>query len=665
MESSRESGDGQQNGASSEVHPPEESMSTRAPRLQGSNRMNIDDDILMKAEEEDEGEHNGRAALNLSFGGSRAIEYDFLTIEPNTSIRGSPRGSRRSNNCEGEEEIGKSILAPENSDKLFQGNEEEEHNSERSKSHHGTDRSKNDDDHKPLLGGDDSSSGYSDIVEVDGYQPPANDYGSNKSSFQQENVIFTNASDEPITIGGSLTMEGSNSKKKRSNVDSRDKRYSSFSEFSSASSYLNDISVSTLNPSDFSENYSPNKAPQNSTQSKRNQPVKQVYTPNVNKSRRSNGTPNRQNSSRRSTASKSNSTVNYLQVMPPLPSQQKTAKKPLYTPPVHEEVPEPTEEQLKLMERAMQGEEILDLQPEEYDDLIIQMQQARKQRASDHKYKDGQKLNNALTLVKNCQLKVMKEKRQKEAEQEFNEKYEKFLADFQAFDDETSQLKEDLNQRIEEQRQAMVDNHAQQKKELEEHWTTPNKMRMYNRASNSLGVLKKKHKLLLTQARFNEAEAIDQIIKQRLKEEEVINHEHHQADFDMALGLLQAKQKDEMVFFEENAKVQVQKLTQSRARLRVGWENQKKRYEARQQLVKDSDKLWNSEQFQRRDLANTKMMMRPTQPLGRITAKDIPDLDLPILELPPLNFRDPPPKTKKRSSRSSRSSAASKKEENI
>ena len=120
-------------------------------------------------------------------------------------------------------------------------------------------------------------------------------------------------------------MEGSNSKKKRSNVDSRDKRYSSFSEFSSASSYLNDISVSTLNPSDFSENYSPNKAPQNSTQSKRNQPVKQVYTPNVNKSRRSNGTPNRQNSSRRSTASKSNSTVNYLQVMPPLPSQQKTA----------------------------------------------------------------------------------------------------------------------------------------------------------------------------------------------------------------------------------------------------------------------------------------------------------------------------------------------------
>ncbi|OHS94982.1 hypothetical protein TRFO_38792 [Tritrichomonas foetus] len=744
------------NAQQDEIHPPENRDSfDRAPRNQSSNIP-----VQNSMENDDNETHcidfnREPHRFNFAMSGSRAIQNNSLSIDPNPNIRGSPRVSRRSEpifdqNQENEEDgnnIQDDLLlnnvsaltnqeepGEDQENKGDSGNEPnkaESQNESKSENHESENENKKNEsenieseNHKSetesnksesekndkenendnnLINNESestmkddeekkseiehqnennnieantyqpksilfesSSSGYSDELPVDGF---TQQYGSQRSSStrqkRSEEIIISSQDNETIKIDGNSLKDSprSNYQPQTSPV-SRRRQYGldSLSSFSNADSSAlstdtDDISVSTLNPSDFSENFAPNalnsseqrygsKQPQTPTANRNLNSTKNSYNKsNINTPRSARSTrSNRGNNLNNSKASQPQVPI----LMPPLRVQTKSARKPRYVPPVREEVPEPTQSQLKLMERFMNGESVTDLQPEEYDEIILQLQEARKKRASDHKYKDGQKINNALNLAKNCQLKNQKESRQKEATAEFNEKFEKFKADFQQYDDETVRMKEELKQRLEEQRNNIVESHTFQKKELEEHWTSPTKMRMYNRASNTLAILKKKHKLLLTQARFTEAEEVDQLIKQKIKDEEIIHHEHHQADFDMALSILQAKQKEELNFFDESAQIQIQKLNQNRARLRVGWENQMKRYETRQELLKDSDKLWNAEQFQRRDNANAKMMMRPTQPLGRITAKDIPDQDVPILELPPLNLRENTPKKKKR-----------------
>ncbi|KAK8885914.1 hypothetical protein M9Y10_041372 [Tritrichomonas musculus] len=634
-----------------EVHPPQDgSQPSRAPRnhndsgtvLTLSNSVSQHQPFTQNTSEE-----NSQQSLDISntamalftFGGSRDLAHDSLTIEPDTTIHGSPR-------------------------KVF--------------------------------GDFSDTSGYSDPIG-DEDDENLNQKRKNKNAKGQT----ANRAQSTRQARNSKDAKGKLSKTQKSNKNtnqtsptSRRKQYddknkshallgsssSSISDSSGTSVPTSEISVSTLNPSDFSENFPPDMqaiispryqnqnqqitkpTTQDTAQSARSvrpntnskyppvvkvkQPVSGTKNKSFNNSRPAPPTRRRQQNSNSNTQSTLNTTANTS-------ASVSRRRRPLYLPPIKEDIPEPTEEMKKLMDRAINKDKLDDLQDSDYEDLIFNLQQERRRKASDRSFSMGEKINEALKYVKSCQLKYQKAERLKVATAEYNKEFEQLKALIQEFDDETQKEKEELKLAIQDQRNQIIENHKYQISELREHWTSPNKVRMYNHASNDLTAMKKKRKFLLMQARFNEASEVDHSIKEKKKNEEAFNQESYQQGFDAALKNLLEKQKEELNFFDENSKIQIEKLIQRREKRRVSFNNQLKRFEARAELLKDADKLWNSEQFSRRDNMNTKMMMgaRAGQPSGRILANDVQeteDGDNAVLDLAPLDFREKTEKKKEK-----------------
>lgn len=622
-----------------EVHPPEDGSSpNRAPRshhksgaiLSLSNPVAQDQPFTYNnvEEEEEEGDYHSIDFANtamalFSFSGSRVLAHDSITIEPDTSIHGSPKGT----------------LAR----KFFED-----------------------------LG---STSGYSDPIadDEDDVRPNKKKNAKGTSNKTQSTKQARNKNDNKK---GNYQQKNqkSNTKKTHNFGDSS----GSLSEDSSIASVpTSEISVSTLNPSDYSENFTPEMQNVLSPRFQNQPQVSKPITKNPSTSQSARGIrPNnskggaqivkivppgraaqsksinsssrpsrrRQQNGNTNTQSSLNTTMNST-------ASTSRRRRPMYLPPIKEEIPEPTEEMKKLIERAINKDKFEDIQDSEFDDLISALQQERRRKASDRSFSMGSKINDALKYVKDCQLKRQKAERLKEATAEYNQQFEQLKNLIQDYDNETQKQKEELKEIQNGQRQDIIENHKSQIDKLREYWTSTNKVRMYNHASNSLTALKKKRKLLLMQARFNEAQEVDQLIKEKKKEEEVFNHENYQQGYDASLKNLLDKQKDELNFFDENAKIQLDKLIQKRQRLRIGYDNQLKRFQARAELLKDADKLWNSEQFSRRDTMNTKMMMSKAGPSGRINASDVQegeDGDNETLELPPLDFREKTEKKKEK-----------------
>lgn len=627
-----------------EVHPPDdESSPKRAPRnynnsgtiLSVSNPVTQQQPFTNNNDYDEESYHEldfvNTATALFSFSGSRVLAHDSLSIEPDASIHGTPR-------------------------KLFEN-----------------------------FG---SSSGYSDPIgenEEDGKSNKKRNAKGTGNTAQSNRQARNKNEKGGASKNQKYQKNQANAASRRKQNDGNTKKASqallgsssgSISESSSISSIpTSEISVSTLNPSDYSENFTPDMqnvlAPRFSNQPQVSKPIPKnsnnktsqsarglrtssnsklpqaniqkvkIVPPNRASQNKSINTrpspPSRRRQQNGNTQSSLNSTMNST-------ASSSRRRRPIYLPPIKEEIPEPTEEMKKLIERAINKDKLDDLQTYEYEELISSLQQERRRKASDRSFAMGSKLNDALKYVKDCQLKWQKAERLKEATAEYNEQFEQLKNQIQEFDNETQKEKEDLKELQNQQKQDIIDNHKAQIDKLKEYWTSTNKVRMYNHASNSLTALKKKRKLLLMQARFNEAQEVDQLIKQKKKEEEVSNHDNYQQGYDASLRNLLEKQKSELEFFDETAKIQLDKLNQKRQRQRVAYDNQLKRFEARAELLKDADKLWNSEQFSRRENANTKiMMMSKTGPSGRINATDVQegeDGDNETLELPPLDFRD-------------------------
>lgn len=582
-----------------EIHPPTSDTPLKSPR--NVNNPSADTD------------NNGKSFF--SFAGSHAM--DTISIEPDESIHGSPLGTfSRINKLFGSDSSGYS--------EPITGDDDVNSTPKKSKKHSKT--------HQNEVGGSDKQN-------------------LSKSHHRANGKVSSN----------------------NKNLSQTDQNHRSILSTSSSSSDLDSIStsqisVSTLNPSDFSENFSPSMSavignrhqqPQNAPNNSSNQnSLRDSRNISSQRSPRNNSRYNQGNipivriqpqSSRnlQSISQRSNRA-------PPSRRRQSNAensprstagsrRRPLYLPPIPEEIPEPSDSMKSLIKKAMNNEKLDDLQDSEYTELIVSLQQERRRRASDRNYKDGQKLNDAIKNVKAIQLKCQKQARVQLATEKYNERFQKLQADIQAFDEETQKLKEELIETQQEQKQQLLDRQQEQLDKLKEQWTSTNKVRMYNHASNNITTLQKRQKLLLMQARFAEAEELENIINQKMKEEQTANHENHQHGYDSSVKLLQEKHQGELDFFEETSKIQLQKFQQKRDRLRIGYNNQLKRCEAQAELLKDPDKLWNLEQFQRKDMCS---MMASVQPSGQIKATDIIVTEKFILDLPELTFKDKTEKPK-------------------
>ena len=291
----------------------------------------------------------------------------------------------------------------------------------------------------------------------------------------------------------------------------------------------------------------------------------------------------------------------------------------------------------KMRARALKEESLTGASVEQLEDLLFMLSQERKQLAAEHNYREGIRYNRAIDYVTRLYDQERKSVVQQAASATLKAEEKQFNEEFDSFDKNTDRMIRELADQQRERRRALQEAHQKELDDLDLRWKAPKKQRMYNRASNQVTSLRMQHAFMLTQCRFDDAQAMAQIINERTTHERNESHFIMQHDFDESLKKVQARQADELDFFNESTRLQMEKLKQDRARLRVGFENRAKKFEARDGIVSDPDKLWNRTRNQRIQ-ANSRRRVA-TLPSTKMTRRDIRDSDVAILDLPPLDNR--------------------------
>lgn len=303
----------------------------------------------------------------------------------------------------------------------------------------------------------------------------------------------------------------------------------------------------------------------------------------------------------------------------------------------------------KLKEKAMKLENLgPNITLDQYEELLYCLTEERKSLATNHKYREGARLNNAVEFVEQAFLKAKKTEMQKGSMETFEKGEKDFNDKFEDYDKKTEQMKKDLLDKQKRQRDTLNAVHQKELDDFDAHWKSPAKQRLYNRASPQLTSMRRQLAFMLVDCRFKDAEEVRAIVDRRTQFEEKENHMLMQHDFDEALKKLKAKQALETESFEEKAEVEREKLKQDRAKQRVGWENRAKKIAAKGEVVKDMDRLWNHEKNQRiANLSKTCASVAASLPSTKLTRKDIADQEMVVLTLPPLNNRRAAPKSRK------------------
>jgi hypothetical protein len=282
--------------------------------------------------------------------------------------------------------------------------------------------------------------------------------------------------------------------------------------------------------------------------------------------------------------------------------------------------------------------------------LLLLFAGERKRIAAEHRYREGEKYNGVVVHVDACFADARKRNRQQAEQATLKAAEDDCRADTDGFDRETKRLERELREHQRTQRESLVAAHARELDELEEHWRSPAKFRLYNRPSNRIITLRRQHALLLVQCRFRDAEEVHRMIDDETRNEEAESHRGMQVDYDAALKMVLARQEEEVAVFDDRAGVQVQKFLQDRAIERRVYENRGKKIAAKEEIAADAEKLWIHEQG-KRSQAIVGNIGRPLMPSAKLARKDIKDADVAILNLPPLSSRRKNPKKEKRAKR--------------
>ena len=274
----------------------------------------------------------------------------------------------------------------------------------------------------------------------------------------------------------------------------------------------------------------------------------------------------------------------------------------------------------------------------EYECLKNEISIKRTKLASRHEYEEANKYQKALEFVSKSELNIQQYEMYAIMNQEVKEKEMNFKSSLVQFDNETKNLREELENKIMKERMELERRHKQDLDDFEMRWNGQEKNRLYNRPSNVLSALRRQLNFMLTQCRFDEAKEVQKQIDERERFEEDENYLQMQHDFNEALKKLKAKQNSEARFFEEKAHLRVVTFEQKRQRLRVGFENRAKKIKTQKNKVSDPEKAWRVTQNRRIEDGALLKKVTPSQAaISRISRNDIFEKEVVKLSLPPLS----------------------------
>lgn len=302
----------------------------------------------------------------------------------------------------------------------------------------------------------------------------------------------------------------------------------------------------------------------------------------------------------------------------------------------------PTDEENALIKRILKGETI-NFNPNDpntidlINNLIIHLQQLRKQKAIERNYRDGLRLNRAITTLEQQRSDILTKMNQSETMRHLNNEYEEFKKRKEKFENETAQMVNKLKSKQNEQKENMQKLHDEKEQKLFQDWTQGKQIKMYNRSSNELTSLRRQHAFLLVQNRFEEAQKIGQEIEQKQNEELMNSHEEHQKDYDTAYDMLYEKNKEEDEFFENKCAIEMASLMQKRNKEKRALENKEKWFIQKKKEIAESDKN-NSPKTSPRNSGMTPYR-KPLMPSSKMTRKELGGSDVAIFQLPQITNR--------------------------
>lgn len=294
------------------------------------------------------------------------------------------------------------------------------------------------------------------------------------------------------------------------------------------------------------------------------------------------------------------------------------------------------EEVKRIKKAAMEHKKLPNMNEETCNAVLDSLVEERRQMALAKRFKDGNKITQAIDYINESRTELRKNQLQQEARQNYEQELEDFKAARDNFDAETKRLLDELDAQLKEQAEKQRVDHQTELQKHQELWQSEQKIRQYNRPSSNLTIMRKQLHLLLAQCRFDEAEALQKLVDERTATEEDAAYRTMQHAFDEATKKLLAKQQAEEDFLKTSSEVQKRNLLQRRANLRRQIENKEKRIEKRGAETDDKEKLWNKAQVQRLEEITSRPRAATARRSLSISRDDIADKDMKILKLPPL-----------------------------
>lgn len=299
-------------------------------------------------------------------------------------------------------------------------------------------------------------------------------------------------------------------------------------------------------------------------------------------------------------------------------------------------VPEITEEINNYKELALKNKLPLNLTQGTYDDIIYALASDRKTLASQHKFEKSDKLNDAISYVKECQLQAAKNDLVRKEQEANQEKNQEILKELEKFDADSKRL---LGELLANEKKLRADLEQQHEKEITDNenlWTSDAKIKLYNAPTTSLTTLKKQINQLTLQCRFKEASVVTKEYQKQKAREEKESFALMQHDYDECLTKILDRHKEELQAFDAQTDIRVKHFEVTRGKERKQIENKLFINKNAAETIQDPEKLWAKTNIQRQQKNDG-----PLNASTKITKKDILDPDFELLTLPPLDLKRP------------------------
>lgn len=245
------------------------------------------------------------------------------------------------------------------------------------------------------------------------------------------------------------------------------------------------------------------------------------------------------------------------------------------------------DEVLRIIRNSLAGKPIVGYDSKTYllalEGLLDKRQVAQDKR----RIREGVKINKAIRAVEDAMGKVSDKETDDQFDTELQRQIEELEGDMRVYDLETKKMIQEFYQKKQKAKQLIIDSQNDDLLDLQEHWSTPAKQRLFNRASHQLTELRKRQELCLNRNAFEDADKLRVLIHKLEKEESERATENMQIAYNQALDTLQQKHIIEMENFNISLRNQLTSLKNKRAMARRQFEYR------RQKIIKQNEELRN------------------------------------------------------------------------